>query len=104
MVYPDKNLAAPDFNDRLVIDSASTGSTAAHEYAILYTVKDESTFTIKQRDDVLARIFNGMKAFARTAAIDPADDAFKTAMEAELKALVAENTSDDMALEVLIVN
>lgn len=99
--YVDK-VTLPSFNDGFFVKSALVGDLTYVEYAVQYTVKDETRLTVGQRDKAIFSIVNGMKEFVKNAKLDPMDSAYIEEMKKELNRLAEANSSNDLAMEIIL--
>lgn len=99
--YVDK-ATFPSFDDGFFVKSALVGDLAYVEYAVRYTVKDETKLTVGQRDKAIFSIVNGMKGFVKNTKLDPMDLSYIEEMRKELNRLVEANSSNDLAMEIIL--
>lgn len=99
--YVDK-ATFPSFDDGFFVKSALVGDLTYVEYAVRYTVKDETKLTVGQRDKAIFSIVNGMKGFVKNTKLDPMDLSYIEEMRKELNRLVEANSSNDLAMEIIL--
>ena len=92
----------PSFDDGFFVKSALVGDSTYVEYAVRYTVKDETKLTVGQRDKAIFSIVNGMKGFVKNTKLDPMDLSYIEEMRKELNRLVEANSSNDLAMEIIL--
>lgn len=99
--YVDK-ATFPSFDDGFFVKSALVGDLTYVEYVVRYTVKDETKLTVGQRDKAIFSIVNGMKGFVKNTKLDPMDLSYIEEMRKELNRLVEANSSNDLAMEIIL--